>query len=211
MANLPDVKKRISSTQNTRKITQAMQLVAANKMRGFQKKALASRSYAVSLLDGLHQAHASFDNISFGKKRERGKVLFVLLTSDKGLAGSLNVKLIDGLFKSETWTNTPESERLLITIGKKAADAARRREVKLEKSFDGLPEDMNPLNALEVIDQILKYWEDETCREIILIAPHYINAFSSQVTQKKYLPFDKKMLESHFEWHKSEQEAEKKN
>ena len=199
MPDIALIKTRISATQNTRKITRAMQMVAASRMKVFQGKALAARAYAWSLLDGLKQAHASFADVEFGRARKKGPLLFVLLTSDKGLCGALNSRLIEALFSSPRWKEA-SSERMLVTVGKKSLEAARRRGITVAQSFEGLAESMNPLESLRVTNEILGYWERGECSEIILISPHFVNAFTTHVTEKTYLPFNAEMILSHLKW-----------
>jgi len=200
MPDIALIKKRINSTENTRKITRAMQLVAANKMKTFQRKALAARAYAWALLDGLKQAHASFRDVEFGIRRYTGPVLFVLLTSDKGLCGALNTRLVESLFSSERWKSAPADQRMLVTVGRKSLEAARRRKIPITQSFEGLQESMTPFESLDIINEILGYWERKECREIVLVSPHYVNAFVIHVTEKTYLPFNADMIVSHLRW-----------
>lgn len=119
MPSLVEVKDKINSTKNTKKITKAMQLVAANKMKTFQKKALSSRAYSWQLLELLNHTTQQFEQLSYGETRTEGKTLYVLVTSDKGLCGALNNRLINALFKSNDWNEKSSDERMLITIGKK--------------------------------------------------------------------------------------------
>ncbi len=151
MAFLIDIKKKILSVQGTRKITQAMELVAASRMKGFQRKALASRAYGRALVAGLHQARAEWGELSFAEKREKGKTLFVIVTSDKGLCGSLNQQLIRTLLREPRWNDTAPELRLLLTIGRKSYEAAHARSIPVEMSFAGLKEDLRPLDALVVV------------------------------------------------------------
>jgi F-type H+-transporting ATPase subunit gamma len=129
MASLLEIKKKINGVKNTRKITKAMQLVAASKMQYFQKKALSSRKYTLELLDLLkinliHKAKSVYT-----EKREEGPTLFVIYTSDKGLCGPLNSKILNALFKSPDWINTPDKDKLLLTIGKKSTDFAKHNKI----------------------------------------------------------------------------------
>ena len=201
MASLVEVKSKIQSTRNTKKITKAMQLVAANKMKTFQKRALASRAYSTKLLETLSVSQHNIQQLAFGEKRTEGPSLFVLVTSDKGLCGALNNRLINELFKSEEWNSKSESERLLITIGKKSTQAAKRLGYPVEKSFEGIYENIQPLEALKLIEKILPFWNEGKCKEIILVSPHYVNPFLIHTTKKTYLPFSQEMIESHLQYH----------
>ncbi len=200
MPFLVEIKKKIGAVQNTRKITKAMELVAASRMKQFQRKAVGTRSYAWSLLDALQQDVVSLQETVFGEHRETGKVLFVILTSDKGLCGALNQQLIRTLWRSERWRMLPPEERALITIGKKSFEAATHAGITPLERFEGLSEQMTPVKALAVIDKILGYWERGEVREIVFVSPHYVNPFTFHPTLKTYLPFNAGMIETHTTW-----------
>ncbi len=201
MAFLVEIKKKIEAVQNTRKITKAMELVAASRMRSFQRKALGTRTYAWGLLGALAPHHANVDELPWGEVRDADlPVLFVIITSDKGLCGSLNQQLLRHLWRSPEWANLPPEQRLLITIGRKSTEAATHLGITTVKQFEGIRETLDPLTALKLIDKIVGYWVRKECREIILISPHYVNPFVFHPTSKRYLPFNQDMMESHLGW-----------
>lgn len=211
MPFLVEIKKKISAVQSTRKITKAMELVAASRMKQFQRKALGSRSYAWSLLDALRQDSVQLHETRFGEIREQGRVLFVLLTSDKGLCGSLNQQLIRTLWKSPRWNALAPDDRALITVGRKSYEAAHHMGLKPVEHFEGLPEQMTALKAMPVIDAILGYWERKEVKEVILISPQYVNPFTFHATSKTYLPFTDDMIQNNLQWRtppSKEQEVE---
>lgn len=194
--SLLEVKKQIEGVKNTKKITKAMELVAASKMRTFQKKALSSRSYVVSLLHTL-RSHLHTDNNSvYAEVRETGKTVFVLYTSDKGLCGGLNTQLEKALFNSNKWNALQENEKLLITIGKKATEYAKAIGVPLYKSFVGLSEDLTTLDALGIVDNLLELWNSKEAKEILFAVPHYHNSFTFYPRLKTFLPFSEEMITS---------------
>jgi F-type H+-transporting ATPase subunit gamma len=197
MPTLPEIKSRLNSTKDTKKITQALQLVAASKMKLFQKKAINTRTYAFSLLNGLKLVSESLSESIYIKPGQGKASLFVLMTSDKGLCGTLNQRLIASLFNSAAWKNLRSEERMLISFGKKSLEAAKRMGVTPVKSYEGIGENLTPLKALEIIDEILSFWNNGSCQEIVLVSPHYVNPFLSQVTHKTLLPFSPVMAQSH--------------
>lgn len=209
MPFLVEIKKKIGAVQNTRKITKAMELVAASRMKQFQRKALGTRGYAWSLLDALRQNMTSVQETVYGERREQGPVLFVLLTSDKGLCGSLNQQLIRTLWRSEQWKSLAPEDRRLITIGRKSFEAATHAGIQPVERFEGLIEQMTAFKALAVIDVILGYWERGEVREVVFVSPHYVNPFTFYPTIKTYLPFTAEMVKTHFEWRGSEGVDEK--
>jgi len=206
MPFLVEIKKKIGAVQNTRKITKAMELVAASRMKQFQRKAIGTRGYAWSLLDALRQNITSVQETVYGEQRKQGPVLFVLLTSDKGLCGSLNQQLIRTLWRSEQWKSLASEDRRLITIGRKGFEAATHAGIKPIQRFEGLIEQMTAFKALAVIDVILGYWERGEVREVVLVSPHYVNPFTFYSTIKTYLPFTTEMVETHFEWREGSKE-----
>ncbi len=200
MPFLIEIKKKIGAVQNTRKITKAMELVAASRMKAFQKKALGTRAYARGLLQALREAEIGMRDTAWGEQRTHEPVLFVIVTSDKGLCGALNQKLLRTLWQSQEWKKLPPDERLLVTIGRKSADAATFAGIPIAEKFEGLSENMSSLDALAIIDRILHYWTEKKCRKIVFISPHYVNPFVFYPTVKKYLPFSPDMVASHLDW-----------
>lgn len=194
--NLLEIKKKIGGVQNTRKITKAMQLVAASKMQRFQSRAVSARSFVWDLLSVLDRNLGAESSSSYSEERSEGKTLFVLYTSDKGLCGPLNTKLINTLYRSEKWLETPVEERLLVTIGKKAKDNAFNNKIDVTEHFTGVPEKLDTLDAIQIIDRILSYWNSGEAKEVIFIAPHYKNSFTFYPVMKSFLPFTEHTVES---------------
>ncbi len=193
--SLLEVKKKIVGVKNTRKITKAMQLVAASKMRQFQKKALTARGFTIDLYQTLKKNLNENDQSLYTQNRVNGKTLFVIYTSDKGLCGPLNTKLINTLFRSKKWTELPAEKRLLITIGKKSLNSAKSNKIPVEQSFIGLPEKFTTLDILQIIDPILTLWKKRGLKEVIFIAPHYKNSFTFYPVMKTFLPFSQKAID----------------
>lgn len=195
---LIETKKKIGSFRNTKKITKAMELVAASKMKFFQKKALNSRQFALDLLDIL-KINLKNDEVKnlFTEKRTEGKVVFILFSSDKGLCGALNNNLVKGLFRSKKWEETHEEDRILLTIGRKALSYAKFNNVKVAKSFIQLKEDMKPIDALDVVSDIIDFWKHHDVKEVVMVSPHYKNAFTYYPVLKTFLPFSIENLKPH--------------
>lgn len=194
--SLLEIRKKISGVKNTRKITKAMQLVAASKMRQFQEKALNARKYVHDLLKIMENNLTEEKNDLFTKPRETGKTLFVLYTSDKGLCGPLNTKLINCLFRSAKWQNLNNDEKLLFTIGKKSYSFAKANKINISESFIGIPEKITHIDAIKVIDKILEYWKSAEIREVVFVSPHYQNSFTQYPVLKTFLPFTKEAIKS---------------
>lgn len=186
--SLLEVRKKIEATRNTQKITKAMQLVAANKMKHFQRAAVATRAYAQTIRAACARVESPA-RLQPPEGVQPTDVLFVLLTSDKGLCGAMNAQVIRGLQSYEAWKNTPPEHRKVITIGRKAAEAARRLKLPLVRSFQNVPERLDSVQAWELIGAILESWDAGTCAQVHMVSPEHISAFVFNIRSRQYLPF----------------------
>ena len=194
--SLLQIKKKIGGVKSTRKITKAMQLVAASKMRQFQVRATHARAYTWDLFSLLQKNVNSTEGSVYTESRDSGKVCFVLYTSDKGLCGPLNTKLINRLFRSDRWNNLKEDERMLITIGRKSTDFAKSRKIPVAESFINVPEKLSAMDTLTIVEKLLSHWREGDIKEMVFIAPHYKNSFTAYPVMKTFLPFTEDTVES---------------
>ncbi|MBT4856743.1 ATP synthase F1 subunit gamma [Candidatus Uhrbacteria bacterium] len=206
MPSLLEIKNKISSTKSTKKITKAMQLVAASKMKTFQKTSIAVQAYATDLFQALQLSGTGLQEIVFAQERTVGKTMFILLTSDKGLCGAMNARLVRALFRSKEWKETPEDDRMLITVGRKASESARAEGAKPDHSFQGLKEQLEVVDALEVIDAIVTPWINEEVKQVYLVSPKYVNAFTFETPVRSYLPLSQERIEQSLKSRKQEGE-----
>lgn len=184
MPSLLDVRKKIESTKNTQKITKAMQLVAASKMKHFQKAAAATHAYA----EDIRRAMAATGESAALLGEEKGYTLFVLLTSDKGLCGAMNAQILRALGDYSVWQQTPADQRKVIAIGRKASEAARRLNLPLLGAHENVPEKLDSLRAWGLITELLAPWDNGKCKEVHIIAPDHISAFVYHVRPRQFLP-----------------------
>jgi F-type H+-transporting ATPase subunit gamma len=170
MPTLRDIQRRIRSVQSTQKITRAMKLVAAAKLRRAQERALAARPYAskmAELLGDLVGAAGDGEGHPLLQQREGPRRQIVLVTSDRGLAGAFNANIIrhalDLLRRSST------AEVTLVVVGRKARDFFRRRPVTIKKEMVGFWDRLAYSHAAELADAfIAQYVGDEVDRVDLL-------------------------------------------
>src|SRR5689334_20263147 len=130
MASTTALKQRIKSVKNTRQITKAMQLVSASKMRRAQEYALRSRAYRDAATE-LMQRLGAIEEVArepLFERREIKKRLYVVVTSNSGLAGAYNANVLKLLAKGLREDVTAGVEHEVITIGNKASQFVRRLE-----------------------------------------------------------------------------------
>lgn len=174
---LLETKKKIHSFKGTRKMTKAMELVAASKMRSFQRRAMSARLFAWDLVHMLKANFNAFTAHPLLQPREKGPVLFIIYTSDKGLCGGLNSDLMKALFQSPQWLACPPEDRLLMTIGKKSYAFAQFNNIPVELHFENVSEQLTTVDALAYVHAILDVWDRKKCQNVFMVMPFYKNPF----------------------------------
>src|SRR5271168_4621734 len=140
MATGRAIKNRIKSTKNIRQITKAMEAVSAVKMRKSEAAAILARPYALSALKVLRdiREYVSTEEIAsspFFQKRDSGKTCLVVVTSDKGLAGSLNSKVMNAAQKFESSIGKEATD--IVAVGRRGRDYFKRRGYSIAAEFLG--------------------------------------------------------------------------
>jgi F-type H+-transporting ATPase subunit gamma len=143
------IKSRIKSATNISKITKAMEMVSASKMRRSQEQALKSRPYTHKLVDMLHTI-AAYTESSLHPLLQQGSpdapVAFVVISTDRGLAGSLNANLFRAVMKEVD--ATPNC--VFITVGKKAKDFALKTGKTIVGEFSKLPDSLSLAQVMPI-------------------------------------------------------------
>lgn len=184
------IKSKIKATNKTKKITKALELIAASKMKSFQLNAIHTQDYEKVLVNTALSYHdLDFVNI-YTEERTIGKKLFILYTSDKGFCGPLNTKLINTLINSNEWKETTPENRLLITFGRKGYNYARNNKISVVKSYEDLDEKISILRLSKIIDEILSFWDKELIQELFMISPQFKNTFVYYPKLEKFLPLN---------------------
>lgn len=159
MAQARLIKSRIKSASNISKITKAMEMVSASKMRRSQQQALKSRPYTHKLVEMLHTiaSYTPSDLHPLLKNpNPTAPICFVIISTDRGLAGSLNANLFRQVFKEIE----AQKDCVFVTIGKKAREFVLKTNKTIIAQFEGLPDtlslsDVMPISAL-LVEEFLK-------------------------------------------------------
>jgi F-type H+-transporting ATPase subunit gamma len=190
MPSLKAIRKRIVSVKNTRKITRAMKLVAAAKLRRAQESIIAARPYTqaianvVSELSGVagKEAHALFE------ERELKKAAVIVITADRGLAGAFNTNVIKAVERYAANELSSASEVTLRIIGKKANQHFSRRNARIA-SYEPAPTGANALQiARETANRAIADFVDGKVDRVYLAFNEFINAGTQRVLVKQILP-----------------------
>jgi len=190
MANLKEVRSRISSVTSTQQITKAMKLVSATKLRRAQNAIIQMRPYAEKLNGILENLSDSIEVDSlkvYFEPREVKKVLLVVVTSDRGLCGAFNssvIKLTTRLMK-ETYSG---KEVTLLTVGKKGSEFFGRLGYQVDNRFRDAFLNLNGEIGFELGEYLLEAYKKGTYDKIEVVYNRFKNAATVLLTNESYLP-----------------------
>lgn len=188
MANLKEIRGRISSISSTMQITRAMKMVSAAKLKKAQDAIVMLRPYSEKLQEIIQNVNSSSDpdQVSiYAQKREVKRVLFITVTSNRGLAGAFNSNVVKEL--NIQFQNNAQYEVEVLSIGKKAYDAVRKtRTVYSNESavFDNLNFD----TVANVTEAVMSSFKEGKFDEVYVIYNKFVNAATQEVTTEKLLP-----------------------
>lgn len=194
MPNLKELKNRISSVKSTRKITSAMKMVAASKLRRAQELAESSRVYADSLsfilssLAGNTKNSADLPEILTG--RENSKIsLLIVNSSDRGLCGGFNSNLFRNAKK---WISDQQGQGKsvkIMTVGKKASSFYKKTEIDIVASFEDLNSNDRQLQISEEIkNKIMELFDNNEIDEVSILFNKFVSAISQEPTYQSLIP-----------------------
>ncbi|MCG9892616.1 MAG: F0F1 ATP synthase subunit gamma [Thermosynechococcaceae cyanobacterium MS004] len=199
MANLKFIRDRIQSVKNTKKITEAMRLVAAAKVRRAQEQVTATRPFADRLAQVLYglQARLKFEeaDLPLLKKRQVGKVALLVVTGDRGLCGGYNSNIIR---RAEERIRELKQEGLdytLVLVGRKAIQYFQRREQPISETYTNLEQVPTAAEASKVADELLSLFVSEAVDRVELIYTKFVSLVSSRPVVQTLLPLDPQGLE----------------
>ncbi|ANF52408.1 F0F1 ATP synthase subunit gamma [Chryseobacterium glaciei] len=188
MANLKEIRGRISSISSTMQITRAMKMVSAAKLKKAQDAIVMLRPYSEKLQEIIQNVNSSSDpdQVSiYAQKREVKRVLFIAVTSNRGLAGAFNSNVVKEL--NIQFQKNAQYEVEVLTIGKKAYDAVRKtRSVYSNESavFDNL----NFEAVSNLTEAAMSSFKEGKFDEVYVIYNKFINAATQEVTTEQVLP-----------------------
>lgn len=198
MANLKAIRDRISSVKNTQKITEAMRLVAAARVRRAQEQVTATRPFADRLAQVLFnlQARLRFEDADLPLLRQRQvrKVGLLVITGDRGLCGAYNTNVIRRGVERAKELTSEGVEYTYILVGRKSNQYFQRREQPIEKLYTGLEQVPTAAEASEIADQLLSLFLSEEVDRVELVYTRFVSLVSSRPVIQTLLPLDPQEL-----------------
>ena len=191
MATLRDIQRRIKSVQSTQKITRAMKLVAAAKLRRAQERIIAARPYAGKMAELLGNlvTGADGDTHPLLEQREGPRRQIVIITADKGLAGAFNSNVIRRSLEFVRTSNT--TELTLVVVGRKARDFYRRREYTVKRDMIGFWDRLAFSHAQELADYFMQQYLHNEVDEVHLMYNEFRSVASQRPVRQQLLPIPK--------------------
>ena len=190
MANLKEIRNRISSVGSTMQITSAMKMVSAAKLKRAQDAILQMRPYAnklTELLVNLSSSLDSSDGGDFSSEREISNVMLVPITSNRGLCGGFNANIIKqtlNLIRNDY----AGKDVSILSIGKKSSEYFRNNNYNVISSHDEIFADLTYDNIAKISEDIMQSFLDLKYDKVVLIYNQFKNAATQNVMSENFLP-----------------------
>jgi F-type H+-transporting ATPase subunit gamma len=200
VASVQDLKRRIRSVTNTRKITRALELVAAAKLRRAQGRIEAMRPYADTMGDliaGVGRAASSVRSLPLLQQRETIEtVLLVPLTGDRGLAGAFNGQVIRRAFALERQLEAEAMKVRWLPVGKKGRSTLAFRGRDAVDAYVGFSDGPAYSDAQAVAHRAAQLYTDGEVDRVVLVYNTFVSALTQKVTDRDILPISRDVLET---------------
>jgi F-type H+-transporting ATPase subunit gamma len=198
MASVQDIKRRVRSVQNTRKITRAMELVAAAKLRRAQTRIEAMRPYAErmqELMAGVARASSSMRGLPLLQRRDVRTTAILPLTGDRGLAGAFNAQILREAFGQERRLRDEGVESRWLVSGKKGASTLRFRRYEVAQAWTGFSDSPQYADAQAIAHRIAELYSEQEVDRVVVIYNKFESALSQRVVAQEVLPIPEALLE----------------
>ena len=190
MANLKEIRSRITSVSSTMQITSAMKMVSAAKLKRAQDAITQMRPYAnklSELLQNLSSNLDSSDSSVYSKQREVNNVLIVAITSNRGLCGGFNANIIKKtkLIIEESY---PKAKTSIISIGKKSSEHFMKNGYEVISTHDDLYNEISFSAVSKIAEEIMTVFVNGEYDKVYLVYNQFKNAATQNVMQESFLP-----------------------
>jgi F-type H+-transporting ATPase subunit gamma len=194
-----DIKRRIRSVRNTRKITKAMELVAGARLRRAQARIEAMRPYAdrmMELMIGTARASTSVRGLPLLQRREVRTAAILGLTGDRGLAGAFNAQIIRQVFAVERRLRSEGVQVRWLVSGRKGASTLRFRRYEVDQAWIGFSDRPGYHDAQAISHRICELYSQEEVDSVIVVYNHFESPLVQRVVEQEILPIPESVLEA---------------
>ncbi len=198
MATVQDIKRRVTSVKNTSKITKAMELVAAAKLRKAEARIEALRPYADrmrELMIGTARATPARGFPLLEERENVGTVAILPLTGDRGLAGAFNAQIIRRALQTEREVRGSGADVRWVVAGKKGRSTLRFRRYDIEQAWVDLTDRPAYSDAVAIAHTLAKLFTGREVDRVVMIYNHYVSPLTQTVSVEDVLPVPRTLLE----------------
>ncbi len=198
MASTQDLKRRVRSITNTRKVTRAMELVASARLRRAQMRIEAMRPYAdrmLELMAGVSEAAGSVRLPLLEQREDVKTVAIVAVTADRGLAGGFNAQIIRRALALQREARAAGQEVVWFSTGRKAASTLRFRRMNVARSWTGFSERPGYADAQAVAHAVAEAFVEREVDKVLVVYNAFVSALTQKVTVRELLPISRELLE----------------
>ena len=198
MASTQDLKRRVRSITNTRKVTKAMELVASARLRRSQQRIEAMRPYAdrmLELMAGVSQAAGAVRLPLLERRENVERVAIVPVTADRGLAGGFNAQVIRRSLALMREVQADGQEAVWFSTGRKAASTLRFRRMNVAQSWVGFSERPAYSDAQAIAHAVSEAYVNKEIDRVVIVYNAFVSALVQKVTVRDLLPIPQDLLE----------------
>jgi F-type H+-transporting ATPase subunit gamma len=193
MASRRDIKRRITSVKNTKKITKAMEMVAAARLRKAQQRIESTRPYAIRMMEFMAgiARYIEVDSAQYPLLKEHDeirRVALVALTADRGLCGAFNTNVVRRTQERMRSLQADGKETELLAVGKKGVGTFRFQDYELTRTWVGVTDKPTFLDAQAMAHKLAEMYVNEEVDEVLLVYNHFKSAMEQRTTEQVILP-----------------------
>src|SRR3954451_862021 len=200
MASQQDIRRRIRSVANTRKITRALELVAASKLRRAQARIEDMRPYAdrmLELMAGTARASSSVRGLALLQQRgEVRAVAIVPVMGDRGLSGPFNSQILRRALAVSRQLQSEGKQVRWVGVGRRGVSSLRFRRLELAGEFIGFTDDPRYADAQAIAHKVTELYTEQEVDRVLVIYNRYESALTQIVTEQELLPLSGDVLET---------------
>ncbi|MDT7042911.1 ATP synthase F1 subunit gamma [Candidatus Nitronereus thalassa] len=192
MASLQDLRRKISSVKNTQKITKAMKMVAAAKLKRAQDRIMSARPYAHKLRGVVANLgeHASRTSHPLLHKRTGNKTELLVITSDRGLCGAFNTNILRRAVEFLHERSKAGEQVSVSVVGRKSVDFFRRRTWTIRQEWPGVFDRLTYEHALDIGQNIIQQYNEGTFDQLYVVYNEFKSVMQQRVLVEKFLPIE---------------------
>ncbi|MBK56465.1 MAG: ATP synthase F1 subunit gamma [Flavobacteriaceae bacterium] len=187
MANLKEIRNRITSVSSTMQITSAMKMVSAAKLKKAQDAIIAMRPYSDKLTELMKSFSGSVENNKFINQRRLKNILIIAISSNRGLCGAFNANILKEIKILKSKPEFKDSKFDFVTVGKKVNDSLSKNEKVIQNESE-IFEDLSYENTSAVAVSLMKLFLEEKYDRIDIVYNSFKNAATQKIKSEQFLP-----------------------